>query len=153
MPALIKHSMQYIYWPSYSPVDTSQSITPSTSLTDTLQSTSTQDPVLLIRHSRLLPQYQFYWYSTVHLCPSTRPVLLLSYSPLLPQHQSYWYTTVHYCPSTSSIDTTYSTTTQLRVLITPYSPLLSNYQSYWYDAVHYCPSTSPSNMLSPFLPQ
>ena len=137
------------YWPSANPVDTSQ---------------STSDPVLvlLIPFSAILPQYlpcgydtvhyyqyQFYWYPTVHICPSTRLALLILYSALLPQQQSYWYPKVHYCPSTRPIATTQSTTAPVRVLLIPYCPLLSNFQSYWYGYGH---STNHFDMLSPQLP-
>ena len=128
-----------------------------TSPTDTMQSTTTQVPILLISFSPLLPQYQSYWYESVHycsrttptyrystLCPSPSlidkwqsittpgPVLLIIYSPLLPQYKSYRYDTVHFCLSTSP---TYS-------LLICHSPLLAKNQSYSYRTVHYWLNTS-----------
>ena len=97
-----------------------------TSPTDTLQSTTTQVPILLISFNPLLPQYQSYWYD----------------STLLPQNYSYLYATVHFCPST--IGKSQSTTAPAPVLLIPYSPLMPQYKSYWYDTVHFCPSTSPT---------
>ena len=154
---LLQHCQTYLYatvhwWPGTSPSDIQQSTT------YTYIQKYTTDPVLvlLIRRSPLLTewvlvllipfnailpqylpcgydtvhycQYQSYWYTTVHLCPSTRPALLILYSPLLPQH--------------SPTDTLQSITTPVPdlliqhnpllpqyILLISYSPILSNFQS------------------------
>ena len=116
---------------------------PSTSQTDTTQSTIIPvlvlliwynlplppDQVILIRLSSLLSHFQSYLYDKVQFCP---------------QDQFYWYDTVQNCPIVSLTDTTQSTTLQVSILLTSYSPPISQYQSYWYDT-EYCSRTSPSN--------
>ena len=131
--------------PQYQPI---QYIT--TSVTVPLMYTTVLLPVLLIQHRSLLSQYQFYWYDTVHWCPSTCPND----------------TTVTFCRGTSATDMIQSTTAQYK--FSWYDiPLLSQYESWWYDTVHKCPSpllpyTSPFDTLlipvlvifnSPLLPQ
>ena len=122
------------FYPSPRPIDTSP-LLPQISPTDTLNFTSAHVPVRLMPYNQLLPQYQSYWYDSVHYCPSTNPtfklqyttapvpILLIRHSPLLPQYHSYWYPTVHCCP----------------VLFIWHGTLLLQNQSYIYDKVHNCP--------------
>ena len=110
----------------------------STSLTDKSQSITAPVSVLLIPYSPLLPQYKFYWYDTVHFCPSISPTYshLICLSPLLAKNQSYSYRIIHYCLNTSLINTTQYTISPVPVLI-HYSTLPPQYQSLWYVAVPY----------------
>ena len=118
-----------------------------------IQSTSAREPALLMRHSPLISQYQYYRYPKVHYCPSiiptdmiqsniaSVPVVLIRHSPLPSQYQSYrwdtspllsqynWYETVNHSFSISPTDTRHSTTVQVSVLLIRLSPLLSQYTS------------------------
>ena len=115
----------------WSPLLTSSSLTDTFSLIDTTQYTTLQVPFLLIHYSTLLPQYQSYWYVTVHYWPS---------SSLTDTFQS---TSI----STSPIDSTEFTSATVPILLKPYILLLAQYQSYWYNIVNYCPSTSSTDTL------
>ena len=188
---LIRHSTLLFhyqdYWydtvhccPRTSPIDTTQytvsvDFSPSTCATETPQSTIAPVPVLLIRHSTLLTQYQSYCYDTLHDCSNTYstntiqytspPVPVLLNSPLLPQYQSYCYDTAHFCPITISVDTRQYTTPPFPIPLSPqlyfcpittptkrHSPLLSQYKSYWYDTVHNSPGTSPTDRTGEYCP-
>ena len=75
------------------------------------------------------------------------------------QNQFYWYNTVHYCPSTSPTDMIQSTTAMVQAcqygspLLSQYQfinmigPPILQYQFYWYNTVHYCVSTSPTDTI------
>ena len=132
-----------------------------------MQSTTTPIPVPLILYSPLLPQYQSYWYPTIHYCPV--PVLLIRHSTQMPQYRyatvhfcrstslidksqsttapvpTLSYPTVHLCPSTNLIDTTQYTSTPELVLLILYSILMHQCQSYWYVTVNCWPSISPTH--------
>ena len=76
---------------------------------------------------------------------ATIPILHIRYSTLLTQYQSYWHETVHYYPIISLTDTTQTTPVPVAVLLIWYSPPQPS-TVLLIDTVHYCPSTSPSDM-------
>ena len=123
-------------------------------------------PVLLIRNSSLLPQFQRC--SAALYCPGTSPsdtlqsitspevVLVIRRSPLLPLYQSYWYHTFFtYAPvpvllipySISPTDTTQPTSVPVQVLLICYRLQMHKYQTYWYDTIHYYPNTSSNDAI------
>ena len=108
-----------------------------------INSTTATVLVLLVRLSKLLPQYQSYIYDTVHYCPITSSIDLTHYTTvtllvLLILH-------IYECPGTSLTDLIQSSNAPVPVLLIPYSPLLSQYYSY--DTVHYGPRISPTYKL------
>ena len=96
---------------------------PITSLSDTLQSTIIEFPVLLMW---LLSQYQSVW--CAQSTNALVPVLLILHSPLLSQYQI----TIDTSALVRATDTLQTTTAGVPVLLIWLSPLVHKYQSYWY---------------------